>query len=75
MTTGETANGRSISASSSRLPRKRAAHERERGDARRRPCSAAPRSASISIVSQNALIAAGVVIESQTAPKPCSNVR
>ena len=28
-----------------------------------------------SIVSQNALIAAGVVIASQTAPIPCSNVR
>ena len=28
-----------------------------------------------SIVSQNAWIAAGVVIESQTAPTPCSNVR
>ena len=29
----------------------------------------------ISTVSQNAWIAAGVVIESQTKPKPCSNVR
>jgi hypothetical protein len=29
----------------------------------------------ISIVSQNAWIAAGVVIEAHTAPSPCSNVR
>ena len=31
--------------------------------------------AAISIVSQNAETAAGVVIESHTAPTPCSNVR
>ena len=74
MTTGEIANGRSMSASSSRLPRKR---PRTSTSAVMIPkiVFSGTAIAAISIVSQNALIAAGVVIESQTAPTPCSNVR
>ncbi len=74
MTTGETANGRSISASSSALPRNR---PRASASAAATPNAVLSGTAiaATSIVNQNALIAAGVVIESHTAPMPCSNVR
>ena len=74
MTTGETANGRSMSASRSRLPRIRA---RTSSSAVTIPKMVLNGTAiaAISIVSQNALTAAGVVIESMTAPTPGSNVR
>ena len=74
MTTGEIANGRSISASRSRLPRTR---ERTSASAATIPKIVfnGTAIAVISIVSQNALTAAGVVIESQTAPTPGSKVR
>ena len=65
MTTGETANGRSMSASSSALPRKR---PRTSASAAITPkiVFSGTAIAATSIVSQNAWIAAGVVIESQT---------
>ena len=69
MTTGEIANGRSIAASSSALPRK---FPRTSASAAKMPKTALSGTAiaAISIVSQNALTAAGVVTESHTARDP-----
>src|SRR3954452_21792301 len=74
MTTGEIANGRSMTASSRRLPR---TLERTSSSAAMIPNAvfSGTAIAAISIVSQNALTAAGVVIESHTAPRPGSKVR
>ena len=74
MTTGEIANGRSMSASRSALPRKR---PRTSASAVTMPKTVFSGTAisAISIVSQKAWIAAGVVIESHTGTRPCSNVR
>src|SRR3954471_15344190 len=74
MTTGEIANGRSMTASSRRLPR---TLERTSSSAAMIPNAvfSGTAIAAISIVSQNALTAAGVVIESMTAPRPGSRVR
>ena len=73
-TTGEIANGRSISASSSRLPGKR---PRTSASAAKTPNTALSGTvmAATSSVRNSAWIAAGVVIESQTKPRPFSNVR
>ena len=74
MTTGESAKGRLMTASSTALPRKR---PRTSASAATTPKIALSGTAiaAISIVSQNALIAAGVVTESITGAIPCSNVR
>ena len=74
MTTGETAKGRSSSASMTPLPRKR---PRTSSSAVSTPITVLTLTAiaAISRVSQNALIAAGVVIESHTAPRPGWKVR
>src|ERR1700729_1141795 len=72
--TGETTNGRSISASSTDLPR---ALLRARTIAAPTPkivLSGTAMTASIT-VNQNALTAAGVVMYDQAVPIPCSNVR
>ena len=72
-TTGETANGRSMNASRSRRPR---ILLRTRTSAVTTP-NTALRGTAIAVtvtVSQNAWIAAGVVMLSQTAPRPGWNV-
>ena len=74
MTTGEIANGRSMTACRTALPRNRPRTSAIAVMTPRTVLSGTAISA-ISTVSQNAWIAAGVVIESQTKPTPCSNVR
>src|SRR5437763_10875588 len=72
--TGETTNGRSISASRSFRPR---ALPRTSASAEPTPkiVLSGTAIAAISSVSQNALTAAGVVIHPHATPNPCSNVR
>ena len=73
-TTGEIANGRSISASSSRLPGKRPRTSAIAASTPKMALSGTVMAATSS-VRNSAWIAAGVVIDSQNAPSPFSNVR
>ena len=76
MITGETTNGRSISASRMALPA-RGALPRTRTMAAATPkiVLSGTAIAARRIVSQNALTAAGVFMNDQAVPTPCSNVR
>ena len=73
-TTGEIANGRSMIALSTPLPRNRPRASASAQSTPKTVLSGTAIAVTVS-VSQNAEIAAGVVTESQTAPTPCSNVR
>ena len=73
-TMGETANGRSSSASKMRLPGKRPRTSAIAANTPKIALSGTAMSVTW-IVSQNAEIAAGVVIESMTGWMPCSKVR
>ena len=72
--TGETANGRSTTACSRPLPRK---SPRASASAVTRPKTTLSGTTIATMISERliALIAAGVVTDSQNATKPCSNVR
>ena len=74
MTTGESAKGRLMTASSATFPRKRPRTSARAVTTPKTVFSGTAMSA-ISMVSQKAWTAAGVVTERQTGASPCSNVR
>ena len=74
MTTGESAKGRRIKASTKALPRKRPRTSASAAITPKIVFSGTAMSA-ISSVSQNAWTAAGVVIDCHTGSRPCSKVR